>query len=374
MVWLERGTRLSILNQECPPRFPSTDDQEDLTEMVMIGIDPHKGSHTAVALDDQELELASLRVRAGRRQRQQLLEWATPFDVRVWAIESANGLGYLLAQQLLAAGERVLDVPATLASRVRVLSSGRSNKNDPNDARSVAVAALRSPAMTEVRCEDHVTVLRLLAKRHIDLGRWRNKVCCRLHAHVAELVAGGISTEIVVAQASELLAGLHPRGVAAVERHRQALELVEDLARIDDQLRASRRRVTGAVAASGTTLTELFGVGPINAAILIGYTGDPRRFATQHHYAAYNGTAPIEIASAGRTIHRLSRRGNRQLNHAIHMAAVTQIRHTHSPGRAYFDRKVEEKKTPKVALRCLKRRISDSVYRRLVADARRARR
>ena len=115
-------------------------------------------------------------------------------------------------------------------------------------------------------------------------------------------------------------------------------------------------------------------MGPINAAILIGYTGDPRRFATQHHYAAYNGTAPIEIASAGRTIHRLSRRGNRQLNHAIHMAAVTQIRHTHSPGRAYFDRKVEEKKTPKVALRCLKRRISDSVYRRLVADARRARR
>jgi transposase len=297
-----------------------------------------------------------------------------PFGGRIWAIESANGLGYLLAQQLLAAGERVLDVPATLASRVRVLGTGRSNKNDPNDARSVAVAALRSPAMSEVRCEDHVTVLRLLAKRHIDLGRWRNKMCCRLHAHVGELVAGGISKEIVVAQASELLAGLRPRGVAAIERHRQALELVEDLARIDDQMRESRRRVTGAVAASGTTLTERFGVGPVNAAILIGYTGDPLRFATHHHYAAYNGTAPIEIASAGRTIHRLSLRGNRQLNHAIHMAAVTQIRHAHSPGRAYFERKLEEKKTSKVALRALKRRISDTVYRRLVADARRARR
>jgi transposase len=132
--------------------------------MVMIGIDPHKGSHTAVALDDHELELASLRVRAGKRQREQLLTWATPFDTRVWAIESANGLGYLLAQQLLAAGERVLDVPATLASRVRVLSSGRSNKNDPNDARSVAIAALRSPAMTEVRGEDHVTVLRAVGQ------------------------------------------------------------------------------------------------------------------------------------------------------------------------------------------------------------------
>jgi transposase len=115
-------------------------------------------------------------------------------------------------------------------------------------------------------------------------------------------------------------------------------------------------------------------VGPVIAAILIGYTGDPLRFATHHHYAAYNGTAPIEIASAGRTIHRLSLRGNRQLNHAIHMAAVTQIRHAHSPGRAYFERKLEEKKTSKVALRALKRRISDTVYRRLVADARRARR
>jgi transposase len=371
-VWLERGSRLLHLESGVPTAVSTTDDQEDLTQMVMIGIDPHKGSHTAVALDDHELELGALRIRAGRRQRDELLEWAAPFDARTWAIESANGLGYLLAQQLLAAGERVLDVPATLASRVRVLGTGRSNKNDPNDARSVAVAALRAPAMTEARCEDHVTVLRLLAKRQIDLGRWRNKVCCRLHAHVGELVAGGISKEIVVAQAAELLERLRPRGVAAIERHRQALELLDDLARIDDQLRESRRRITGAVAASGTTLTELFGVGPVNAAILIGYTGDPRRFATHHHYAAYNGTAPIEIASGAHKVHRLSRRGNRQLNHALHMAAVTQIRFTHSPGRAYYDRKVEEGKTPKVALRALKRRVSDRVYRRLVADAGRA--
>lgn len=340
--------------------------------MVMIGIDPHKGSHTAVALDEKELELASLKIRASKRQREQLLAWAAPFEARVWAIESANGLGYLLAQQLLAAGERVLDVPATLASRVRVLGTGRSNKNDPNDAHSVAVAALRSPALNAVRAEDHVTVLRLLAKRHLDLGHWRNKVCCRLHAHVNELLAGGISKEIVVAQASALLAGIHPVGVAALERHCQSLELVEDLTRIDEQLRTSRRRVEAAVVASGTTLTELFGVGPINAAILLGYTGDPLRFATHHHYAAYNGTAPVEFSSAGRTIHRLSLRGNRQLNHAIHMAAVTQVRHDHSPGRAYYDRKVKEDKTPKEALRALKRRISDVVYRRLVADARRA--
>jgi transposase len=99
---------------------------------VMIGVDPHKGSHTATALDATEHELACLRVRAGRRQVEQLLAWATRFETRTWAIESANGLGYLLAQQLVAAGEVVLDVPATLAARVR-LSSGQSNKNDPNE-------------------------------------------------------------------------------------------------------------------------------------------------------------------------------------------------------------------------------------------------
>ncbi len=339
---------------------------------VMIGVDPHKATHTAVAIDGSEVELAKLKLRASKHQSVQLLTWAGEFEDRAWAIESAAGLGYLLAQQLLAAGETVLDVPATLAARVRVLGTGRSDKNDPNDARSVAIAALRAPALTVVRAEDHVSVLRLLAKRNLDLGRWRNKVCCRLHALVAELVPGGIAKEIVVAQASQLLDTMVPMGAAAIERHRMALELVEDLTHIDVQARESRRRITAAVAASGTTLTDIFGVGPVIAAMLIGYTGDPLRFDTEHRYAAYNGTAPIEFSSAGRKTHRLSRRGNRTLNHAIHMAAVTQIRHAHSPGRGYYERKVADGKTGREALRALKRRISDVVYRHLTADAQRA--
>ncbi len=125
---------------------------------VMIGVDPHKGSHTAVAIDQDEARLAKMRVRATRRQVEQLLEWAARFDERTWAIESAGGLGYLLAQQLLNAGERVLDVPATLAARVRVLGTGRSNKNDPNDAHSVAVAALRAPRLASVTRADHAGV------------------------------------------------------------------------------------------------------------------------------------------------------------------------------------------------------------------------
>jgi transposase len=118
--------------------------------------------------------------------------------------------------------------------------------------------------------------------------------------------------------------------VAALERHRQAVELVSEIEHLDDVAKDSRRRITAAVAASGTTLTEIFGVGPIVAAMLIGYTGDPTRFTTAPRYAAYTGTAPIEFSSGGRTVHRLSRRGNRRLNHAIHCAAITQIRHRHS--------------------------------------------
>ena len=119
---------------------------------VMIGVDPHKGSHTAVALDDSE-EFA--RRAAGARRPPTRSSgwsaWAAPFAERTWAIEGAGGLGYLLAQQLVAAGERVVDVQPKLAARVRLLATGDTNKNDPNDARSVAVAALRSPTVPRGR-------------------------------------------------------------------------------------------------------------------------------------------------------------------------------------------------------------------------------
>ena len=223
---------------------------------VMIGVDPHKGSHTATMLDATERELRRITVRSGGRQLEQLLEWANGAMPRTWAVEAAGGMGYLLSQQLVAAGETVLNVPATLASRVRVLSTGQSNKSDPNDARSVAVAALRAPSLAQVQRADHTTVCRLLAKHHNDLGRWRNKLCCRLHALVGELVPGGISKEVVVNQARSLLEGIEPDDVAAVERHRQAVELVDEIDRLDTVMRDSRARITTAVAASQTTLTR----------------------------------------------------------------------------------------------------------------------
>ena len=336
---------------------------------VIIGVDPHKASHTAVAIGSDEGELASLKLRATRRQVDQLVAWAEPFPARRWAIESAGGLGYLLAPQLVAAGEDVVDVPATLASRVRVLASCRSNKNDPNDARSVAVAALRAPALRSVTVADHTEVLRLLAKRNTDIGKHRTRLVCRLHAPLAELAPGGIAKELNASDADRLLAGLQPATPVEQARHELALELLDDVGRLDAQLKASHRRIRIAVRASGTSLTELFGIGPIIACMLVGYTGDVGRFRNADQFAAYNGTAPVEFSSGGRTVHRLSQRGNRQLNHALHLAAICQLRQPHSDGRAYFERKIAEGKTKKEAVRALKRQISNAVFRRLLVDA-----
>jgi transposase len=233
------------------------------------------------------------------------------------------------------------------------------------------VAASRSPNLVSVQPADHVAVLRLLAKRNLDLGRQRNRVVCRLHAMLCELVAGGMGRELSVSKAESALATVTAASAVDAAKVGMAFELVEDVRRLDGQLADIQRRIRDAVEASKTSLTDLFGVGPVVACLVIGYTGDVTRFANNDRYAAYNGTAPIELSSAGRVVHRLSRRGNRTLNYAIHMAAVSQIRHLNSEGRVYFDRKIDEGKTPREALRALKRRVSDAVYRQLVIDAQR---
>jgi transposase len=152
-----------------------------------------------------------------------------------------------------------------------------------------------------------------------------------------------------------------------------AHELLDDLRHLEAKKKELKRRMAAGVTASGTSVTHVFCVGPIVACLVLGYTGDVTRFRDRHHFAAYNGTAPVEMSSAGRRVHRLSRRGNRTLNYAIHVAAVGQVRQAHSEGRAYYDRKVKEGKTNREALRALKRRVSDAIYRQLVIDATRAR-
>jgi len=338
--------------------------------MVLIGIDPHKATHTAVVVDDNERELARMKVRADRGQVAALLEFADEYRPRRWAIESAGGLGFLLAQQLVRAGEDVVDVPATLAARVRLLGSGRGSKSDPNDALSTAIAALRDPHLRTVMVEDHAMVLRLLADRHQDLTSLRTQAVCRLHALIAAMTPGGIGRRISADSAASRLRTIHPATAVEVTRKQMALELVGDIRRLDKSIAQVKKTTAAAVTASGTTVTDIYGVGPIVAALLIGHTGDITRFPTAGHFASYNATAPIEASSGKVVRHRLNPRGNRQLNHALHMAAVTQISHD-TPGRAYYQRKIDQDgKSASEARRALKRRISDAVYRQLRADAR----
>jgi transposase len=343
-----------------------------LMTAVMIGIGPRKSSHTAVAIGTAEEPLGELRVTACRSQAGQLVAWAAGWPGRTWAVEGAGGLGHLLARQLVAAGERVLDVPPKLAARVRLLQSGDTNKNDPDDARSVAVAALRSRARQDVAAEDHAAVLKIWSRRHRDLARARNQVACRLHAVLCDLVPGGVAGEITAGRAARILDQAAPDGAAAAARRDLAAEFVADLRRLDEQRRECGKRLAAAVRAPGTSVTGLSGAGPVIAGLVLGDVRQVTRFPSRDHFAACNGTAPVEVSSGGRTVHRLSLRGNRRLNHAIHLAAITQLRYKHSDGRGYYDRKIAEGKTRKEALRCLKRRISDAICARLLADARNA--
>ena len=335
--------------------------------MFIIGIDPHKGSHTAAVIDRDEQLVGEVSVVADRRQRERLLRWAAPFAPRVWAIEGATGVGALLAQQLVASGESVVDVPAVLSARARMLDSGRNDKTDAHDARSAAVVALRHRNLRSVELEDHRQVLRLFARRHHQLTAARTRAICRLHAVLCEMIEGGLSKNLSAKRAAIELRKLRPHDPVAIERKRIAAEFLDEVRRIDRTLVELHGRIDDAVKAARTSVTDVFGVGPIVACYLIGYSGDVRRFPTAGHYARYNATAPIEASSGPTKRHRLNPNGNRQLNHAIHITALGQISHD-TPGRAYYLHKQTQGKSRKEAMRCVKRRISDAVYRQLRAD------
>jgi transposase len=260
-------------------------------------------------------------------------------------------------------------VSPKLAAKARLLSDGDTNKNDPNDARSVAVAGLRSTKVGPAVREDYSAVMGVWSGRYLELAAARTQVVCRLHALLCQLVPGGYPGVLRASKAQKMLERIDPAGPADHARLALAWQLLGDLVRIDEQRRETKKHMSLAVAASATTLTDGFGVGPFVACAVKGHVGDISRFASRAAFAAYNRTAPVEVSSGEKKIYRLSRRGNRRLNHAIHMAAITQIHFAHSPGRAYYQRKRAEGKTPKEAIRALKRRISDLIYARLVADA-----
>jgi transposase len=338
---------------------------------VVIGVDPHKSSHTATAIGADLVELGTIRVRATRSTLTQLLAWAAAWPDRRWAIEGARGLGQLLTQQLISAGESVVDIPATLTARFRSLETGHGRKTDRIDARAVAMIATQRPDLPPVPSEDHTRVLRLLADQRDELTRDRRRTINRLHRHLRDLIPGGAPTHLSAKTASGLLAKVRLHNAVEAERKRIARQLLTDLRRLDTAMVINRQHCQSAVAATGTTLTELRGISDVLAAKIIGHIGDITRFPSADHLASYAGTAPIEASSGDVTRHRLSRRGNRQLNNAIHLAAHVQTIFP-GQGRDYYQRRLDSGNSRTEALRLLKRQITKSIYRALTVDASRA--
>jgi transposase len=337
----------------------------------VIGVDPHKGSYTAAVVSASGEPVDEVRVVASGKQLQRLLGWAQRWPDRCWAVEGARGVGRLLAQQLVAAGEQVVDVPAALATRVRVLSGSSGRKSDSQDARAVAIAAMHAAHLSQVTAEDHSQVLRLLAERRQQLSPARTQAVARLHQLLAELLPGGAKRRLSADTAAALLRRIKAEDTVTRCRRDLARELLEDLRRLDRRLADNEARTRQAVAVSGSTLTEIQGIGPLVAGRILGHVGDVTRFADRAHFAAYSGAAPIEASSGTVQRHRLSRNGNRQLNSALHTMAITQMVHP-GAGRDYYRRKISEGKTPGEARRALKRHLANVIYARLVADHQRA--
>jgi transposase len=270
--------------------------------VFVIGVDPHKGSHTAAVLNTTEEVIAEYGLDADPKQLGRLLEWAAPFVPRGWALEGASGTGALLAPQLVAAGEYVVDVPPTLSARVRLLDRGRSDKTDAHDARAAAVVALRHANLRTVTVEDHDAVLRLLADRHHDLIAQRTRIVCRLHALLAQLREGGAPQGLSADRAGAFLARMCPVGAADLERKRLCGELLDEIRHLDKMLADLRRRTVAAVAASATTVTDVYGVGPTCAAILVGHTSgvgaSPARATSHASTAALPSTHPAGRSNA----------------------------------------------------------------------------
>jgi transposase len=338
---------------------------------VVIGMDPHKRSATIEVVDARERFLVQGRYGTDTEGYQRMLAAGREFPDRVWAVEGCAGIGRHIAQRLVADGEIVVDVPPKLSARVRVFDTGQGRKTDAADAHSIAVAGLRSPGLRQVVTDDATVALRLLVDRRDELGRARTQLVSRIHRLLLELIPGGAKKFLTHAQAAHLLRTMPtPLDVVAQTRHHLAVELVEELTAVDAKIKAAKKQLSQLLTATGTSLQELNGVGPSGAARLIGDIGDIRRFASAAHFASWNGTAPIDASSGDQKRHRLSRAGNRRINRALHIMAVVQLRHDTS-GRAYYRRRLGEGKTPMEAIRALKRRLSDVVYRQMVNDDKR---
>jgi transposase len=271
---------------------------------------------------------------------------------------------------LVARGEDVADVPSTATARVRELSRGGRRKNDVIDAAAAASVAALSGDASPVVAEDLTTVLALLDERRGNVITQRTRLINQLHALLRDLVPGGAPTDLSAALAARLLTRVRPVGPVEATRKQLARDLVAEIRETDQRLKALTTQIAATIAEHGSRLLTVDGIGPVIAGRLLGRTRRASRFPSASAFANYAGVAPVEVASADRARHRLPRGGDRQLNLALHIIALTQVRVRGSRGRSYYDAKIAAGKTHNEAMRCLKRRLADHVWRLMIADER----
>jgi transposase len=335
---------------------------------VIIGMDPHKRSATVEVVDDRGRVLAAGRFGTDKTGYAELLVAGRRFPERVWAVEGCNGIGKHIAHRLVHDGETVVDVPRKLSAQVRVFATGNGRKTDLVDAHSVATVALRTPALVRVQVDDDLLVLGVLADRRDELGRARTQALNRLHRILLDLLPGGAKQYLSSHQARTLLASVRPRDPVGKTRRRIAVELTAELEAIDKKIKAAEKDLKSLVITRGSTPMDINGIGPSGAARLLADVGDIHRFADRDKFASWNGTAPLDASSGDQQRHRLSRAGNRRINRVVHTMAVVQLRHRTTPGRAYYNRRTAGGMPSMMAMRALKRRLSNVIYARMVAD------
>ncbi|MVU77098.1 IS110 family transposase [Nocardia sp. ET3-3] len=337
---------------------------------VIIGMDPHKRSATIEAVDPTGRVLVTGRYATDNAGFTEMLTAGRRFADRVWAVEGCNGIGRHLAHRLVHDGETVIDVPTKLSAQVRVFATGNGRKTDPVDAHSVALAALHAPGLRRVEADPDLVALGMLAGRRDELGRAHTAILCRIHRLLLELIPGGAKVFLTARQARALIAEVTPHDAASRVRRRLVEEMIEELETIDRNTRAADKELRQLVLDRGSTLMGLHGIGPSSAARLLADTGDIHRFRDRDRFASWNGTAPLDASSGEQQRHRLSRAGNRKINRVLHIMAIVQLRNP-TPGRVYYDLRKTGGKTSMEALRALKRRLSNVIYTRMLADQQR---
>ena len=336
--------------------------------MIIIGVDSHKRTHTAVAADEAGRKVAEKTAAATPAGHLELVRWAGRFAERRWALEDCRHLSRGLSTDLLRAGEAVVRVPPKLMAGAR-RSSREPGKSDPIDALAVARAALREPDLPVATLDGPERELRLLVDHREDLVAERTRAQNRLRWHLHELMPGVEPAARSLGRAA-VLAGLETRlGPLPGTVARIARELVARIRDLTRAIDALAREISGLAGTLAPALLALPGCGPLTAAKLVGETAGVGRFRSAAAFARHNGSAPVPVWSGNDERHRLSRSGNRQINLGLHRIAITQVR-LGGRGRAYLDHRLAAGDTRTEAIRALRRRISDEVFRRMRDDER----